>query len=154
MKRKVLSIVPTIVLGALIGACKSSPEPERSPPPTEQTGQIMEQQPEQRADTMDQALDNQNGNQTNRQPGDQTNPMGQMDSNSLRQQVQGALQGAEGLDASHINVVVAENGVVHLSGTVLSEEEKRRAHDVVHDVPGVRNVYISQLEVDTSQARK
>ena len=94
MKRKVLSIVPTIVLGALIGACKSSPEPERSPPPTEQdqTGQIQEQQPEQRADTMDQALENQSGNQTNRQPGDQ-NTMGQMDSNSLRQQVQGALQG-------------------------------------------------------------
>jgi hypothetical protein len=50
------------------------------------------------------------------------------------------------IDASNITVQVA-NGEVTLTGTVDSRRTKRRAEDVIEDVPGVREVH-NQLRVE------
>jgi osmotically-inducible protein OsmY len=139
MKREVLSIVSTLFLGAVMAGCKSAPEPERTPAPTDQGEERTERtEPMERTPTPE-----------TRRPTEEVRSTDQ-----LHDEVHAALDRAEGLDASQIRVVVAENGVVHLSGTVASEEEKRRAHEIAHSVPGVKNVYIGQLEIDTSTARR
>lgn len=64
----------------------------------------------------------------------------------LATDVHEALQRAPDLDAGHIQVR-AENGVVSLSGTVDSAEQRRMAHEIGHSVPGVRDVYVDDLQV-------
>jgi hypothetical protein len=136
MKRRVLSIASTVLFATMF-ACKSSPEPAPAPTPTDtqETSQIPQEPMEQpRAETQ---------TETPVPSGDQ-----------LHDQITAAFQQEEGLDASRIRIVVDDQGVVVLSGTVASEEEKRRAHELAHNVAGVRNVYIGDLEVDTSQATR
>lgn len=133
MKRQVLSILTASIFGALF-ACKSAPEPERSPVPTERSEERTEETPAPM--------------ETPPEPA-QTRSI-----DAIHDSVDAALNQAEGLDASRIVVVVDDTGVVHLSGTVASEEEKRRAHEIAHQVEGVQNVYIGELQVDTAQATR
>jgi osmotically-inducible protein OsmY len=146
MKRQVLSIVSTVFLGAVIAACKSAPEPERTPVPTERGEERTE-----RTEPMERRTP---APETQRPTEDVGRTGDVATTERLHDEVHAALDRAEGLDSSQIRVVVAENGVVHLSGTVASEEEKRRAHEIAHSVPGVKNVYIGQLEIDTASARR
>ena len=153
MKRNVLSILSTLVLGAALGACRSSPEPERAPAPTEPPTERSERSPTPMEQPRVEQPDEPGRPGAMGQTG-QTEQMETPSTETLQTSIQSALASAEGLDATQIQVEVREEGVVYLTGTVASEEEKRRAHEIAHAVQGVRNVYLSGLEVDTSQATR
>ena len=63
---------------------------------------------------------------------------------SLHDDVHDAIARALGRDANAIRVVVRD-GRVTLSGTVRGERSRSLAHDVAHDVPGVRSVSVRGL---------
>lgn len=63
---------------------------------------------------------------------------------SLHDDVHDAIARALGRDANAISVGVRD-GRVTLSGTVRGKRARTLAHDVAHDVPGVRNVSVRDL---------
>ena len=67
----------------------------------------------------------------------------------IREDVCDRLTDDGGIDATEVEVVV-NNCEVTLSGVVNSRGEKRRAEDLVEDVPGVRDVH-NNLRVNTSR---
>jgi len=144
MKRMVLPMI------LIFAACKSSPEPRQTEEP-EQRSEVQTPETEQPQDPTAQRPEERPMEEPIEQPqmGEQAQTPEQ-----LHDRITAAFQQAEGLDPTRIRIVVADNGVVHLSGTVASEEEKRRAHEIAHAVDGVQNVYIGELEVDTSQATR
>ncbi|ABI60572.1 BON domain-containing protein [Nitrosomonas eutropha] len=55
-------------------------------------------------------------------------------------QIKAKLLATENIDSLHIKVDTDSDGVVVLTGTVKSEEEKERAHTIAHSVVGVKKV--------------
>lgn len=66
------------------------------------------------------------------------------DDRGLHDEVHHAIEDALGAEAEGIEVSVRRGRVV-LSGTVGDPEARRIAHDVAHDVPGVRSVSMARL---------
>ncbi len=62
----------------------------------------------------------------------------------LHDEVHAALEQALGEDAHDIRVSVRRGRVV-LSGTVVDPEARTLAHDIAHEVPGVRSVSYARL---------
>lgn len=66
------------------------------------------------------------------------------DDRILHDEVHAALEQALGPDADDIRVSVRRGRVV-MSGTVADRETRELAHDVAHEVPGVRSVSFARL---------
>ena len=66
------------------------------------------------------------------------------DDRVLHDEVHHAIEDALGAEADGIEVTVRRGRVV-LSGTVGDREARQIAHDVAHDVPGVRSVSLARL---------
>lgn len=70
---------------------------------------------------------------------------------TLKEEVGEALGFLEDVDASQVEVE-ARNGVITLSGTVMTEREKDEAEDCALDIDGVLTV-INDLTVQTTSSR-
>jgi hypothetical protein len=131
MKRSLLSL---LTIGAILAGCRTVPPTEPPPPdpvpPPPSVEQTELQRPLQSAPEV---------------PPDNKTP------ESIGAQVEASLATA-GIDATRIRVETPEEGVVVLNGHVSTEADRRRAHELAHAVPGVRNVYIGSLEVENAQA--
>lgn len=65
----------------------------------------------------------------------------------IRDRVHTALERVPGLREDTVRVTVEPGGVVHLTGRVSTQAQKRSVHDVVHAVDGVTSVYVDDLNV-------
>lgn len=68
------------------------------------------------------------------------------DDRVVRDNVREALRHTRGIDASNVRIDV-NDGIVYLEGTIPNQSQKLYAHDVAHDVPGVRSVRSDGLAV-------
>ncbi len=69
---------------------------------------------------------------------------------AITAQIKTKLLAAEDIDSLRIQVDTDNNGVVVLTGTVKTEAEKDRVHNIVHSVDGVKNVF-NKLEINPIQ---
>lgn len=69
---------------------------------------------------------------------------------AITAQIKTKLLAAEDIDSLRIQVDTDNNGVVILTGTVKTEAEKERVHNIVHSVDGVKNVF-NKLEINPTQ---
>ena len=66
---------------------------------------------------------------------------------ALTTQIKAKLLAANDIDSLHIKVDTDNNGIVVLTGSVKSEAEKERVHNIAHSVDGVKKV-LNKLIVD------
>jgi len=75
-------------------------------------------------------------------------PAMEVDDDTIAARVADQLEGVLGEDADAVEVEVV-NGVVSLSGMVESEPARRRVHDAIWTVAGVRGLRIDRLYAST-----
>ena len=69
---------------------------------------------------------------------------------AITTEIKARLMEAEDIDSLFIRVDTDNNGAVVLTGTVKTEAEKDRVHNIVHSVDGVKNVF-NKLEINPIQ---